>query len=70
MHCTEYGSLYFNVTLTLGDLRFIDSFQFMFTSLENLMENLSAEGLAHFKHFRDTFKNDDTAKLLLRKNVF
>ena len=58
------------ISTSLGDLRFIDSFQFMSTSLENLVENLSAEGLAHFKHFRDTFKNDDIAKLLLRKNIF
>ena len=58
------------ISTSLGDLRFIDSFQFMSTSLENLIENLSADGLTHFKHFRETFRDDEVAKLLLRKNVY
>ena len=58
------------ISTSLGDLRFIDSFQFMSASLETLVENLAAEGLEHFKHFRKTFQDEKIARLLLRKNVY
>ncbi|KAK3107612.1 hypothetical protein FSP39_018279 [Pinctada imbricata] len=42
----------------------------MSSSLETLVENLSTDGLANFRHFRQTFCDDNIAKLLLRKNVY
>lgn len=50
------------VSFSVGDLRFIDSFQFMSSSLETLVNNMTCEGF----HFKD----DETAKSLLRKNVY
>lgn len=58
------------VSFTVGDLRFIDSFQFMTSSLETLVNNLVSEGLSHFKHFTNIFKDQNIAKFLLRKNVY
>lgn len=57
------------VSFSVDDLRFIDSFQFMTSSLETLVNNLACEGLSHFKNFRNNFKNENTGKFLLRKNV-
>ena len=48
-----------NVSFSVGDLRFIDSFQFMTSSLETLMNNLPGEGLSHFRNFTNIFKNQD-----------
>lgn len=31
---------------------------------------MTCEGLSHFKHFSHQFKDDETAKFLLRKNVY
>ncbi|KAK3107369.1 hypothetical protein FSP39_012926 [Pinctada imbricata] len=59
------------LSLSLGDLRFIDSFQFMSESLETLVDNLvEKEGINAFNHFRCMFPNEEIMKLLLRKNVF
>ncbi|KAK3105269.1 hypothetical protein FSP39_021352 [Pinctada imbricata] len=58
------------VSTSLGDLRFIDSYQFMSSSLETLIENLAAEGLSNFVHFQKTFKDENIVNLLLRKNVY
>lgn len=58
------------VSFSVGDLRFIDSFQFMSSSLETLVNNMACEGFSNFKHFSNHFKDDETAKSLLRKNVY
>lgn len=58
------------VSFSVGDLRFIDSFQFMTSSLETLVNNLAGEGLSHLKQFTNIFKNQDIVKFLLRKNVY
>ena len=59
------------VSFSLGDLRFIDSFQFLGSSLECLTENLKATGgISNFKHFSSEFKDEHEANLLLRKNVY
>lgn len=59
------------VNFSLGDLRFIDSFQFLGSSLECLTENLKATGgISNFKHFSSEFKDEHEANLLLRKNVY
>ena len=58
------------ISFSLGTLRFIDSFQFLGTSLEKLVDNLAAEGKDKFKlltrHTVDPTKQD----LLLRKGVY
>ena len=58
------------ISFSLGSLRFIDSFQFLGTSLEKLVNNLAAEGKHKFKllirYVADTAKQD----LLLRKGVY
>lgn len=58
------------ISFSLGDLRFIDSYQFMSSSLESLISNLSKDGLENFQQFRKFFTNDEKARLLLRKNVY
>ena len=59
------------ISFSLGDLRFLDSYQFLSSSLECLTENLKATGgLSNFQHFSSEFKNDSIAELLLRKNVY
>jgi len=57
------------ISFSLGNLRFIDSFQFMSQSLESLTENLAKEGLSKFKHFSKEFTKQQ-AELLLRKVVY
>jgi hypothetical protein len=58
------------VTFSLGRLRFIDSFQFLSSSLNTLVENLKSNGDDHFKHFGDQFKTEKEKSLLLRKGVY
>lgn len=57
------------VSFSIGDLRFIDSFQFMTSSMETLVNNLACEGLSHFKHFVNSFKDEKSDKFLLRKKT-
>lgn len=35
-----------------------------------LVNNLACEGLSHFKHFTNVFTYEETARFLLRKNVY
>lgn len=59
------------ISFSLGDLRFLDSYQFLSSSLESLVETLKATcGLDHFRHFSTEFHDPDIASLLLRKNVY
>jgi len=58
------------IFFSVGNLRFLDSYQFMPESLENLVDNLSVDGLTQFHHFGKSFQNTDVAKLLLRNNVY
>lgn len=58
------------ISFAVGNLRFLDSLQFMSESLETLVNNLATDGLTHYHQFRKTFKVEDTARLLLRKNVY
>ena len=58
------------IGFSLGNLRFVDSFQFMPQSLENLTANLTNDGLNKFKHFVKEFSNSNEAKILLRKVVY
>jgi hypothetical protein len=57
------------ISFSLGCMDFIDSFQFMSSSLEKLIENLAKEGPKTFKHMM-TYFDDDNITLLLRKQVY
>lgn len=52
----------------MGKLDFIDSFQFLSTSLEKLVKNLSKEGEEKFKHLY--YKIKEKMNLLMRKEVY
>lgn len=56
------------IAFSIGALRFIDSFAFLPSSLENLVKNLAQDGLKGFKHFQSEIK--DHTELLLRKGVY
>ncbi|MEW8545679.1 MAG: DNA polymerase, partial [Candidatus Thiodiazotropha sp.] len=59
------------ISFSLGNLRFLDSFQFLSSSLECLTENLKANGgMKNFKYFFSEFSDKKMAELLLRKNVY
>ena len=58
------------ISFSVGQLRFIDSFQFMSTSLQKLVNNLSAEGKGKFKNVTAEFPDIMQQDLLLRKGVY
>ena len=64
------------ISFSLGKLSFVDTFQFMSTSLEKLVKNLAGEGLHKFRHLRSYVnkthgENEDTKlELLSRKGVY
>lgn len=58
------------ISFSLGNLRFLVSFQFMISSLESLLNNVATDGLANFTQFRKTFSSDEAAKLLLQNNEY
>jgi len=58
------------ISFSLGGLRFIDSFQFLGTSLEKLVTNLAQDGKQHFIHLCRHFTDQAEQDMLLRKGVF
>ena len=58
------------LSISLGRLRFIDSYQFLNASLQTLVQNHSENGPAPFKRLGAQFQNEDTVELLLRKGIF
>ena len=61
------------ISFSLENLRFIDSFQFLTTSLDSLVENLKLDvnNIDHnFRHFFSNFQNTEEAHLLHQKNAF
>lgn len=58
------------VSFSLGGLRFIDSFQFLPSSLETLVDNLAQDGLQAFPHLQNETESREEAQLLLRKGVY
>ena len=56
------------MSFDIGHLKFIDSFQFMSSSLENLADSLKDESCSNFPSMKSVF-NDDT-KLLCRKGFY
>ena len=59
------------LSFSIGNLRFLDSYQFMGSYLKTLVDNLTrVEGRKHFKQFRKAFPSEQQAKLLLQKNEY
>lgn len=64
------------ISFSLGKLDFIDSFQFLPTSLEKLVNNLAASDLIKFKHLQSYIRNahpgseESKLELLSRKGVY
>ena len=57
------------ISFSLGNIRFIDSLQFMPSSLDNLVSNLAKEEEPHFRNLKCHFTNEKNY-LLLRKGVY
>ncbi|VDI40534.1 Hypothetical predicted protein [Mytilus galloprovincialis] len=57
------------ISFSLGCMDFIDSLQFMSSSLQRLVENLSKEGSSKFRHMTNYF-GEENIHLLLRKQVY
>ena len=64
------------ISFSLGKMEFVDTFQFLSTSLEKLVNNMAGEGLSKFKHLQtyvEKFQPGNTSmkmKLLSRKGVY
>ena len=58
------------VSFSLGDLRFLDSFQFLPSSLETLVDNLKQDGFDAFPHLLSEFEQREQVELLMRKGVY
>ncbi|VDI33599.1 Hypothetical predicted protein [Mytilus galloprovincialis] len=58
------------VSLTIGNLRFLDTCQFLNSSLDTLVNKISQEGSTHVRQFKKAFPSEDIAKFLLRKNEY
>ena len=63
-NCEKY------LSFTVSSLRFLDSLQFLNSSLETLTKNLAEEGKQHFEYLSKSFPDPDISTLLLRKGVF
>ena len=57
------------ISFSVGNLRFIDSFQFMNSSLENLVESLASDNADAFRYFHEEFSHGQS-QLLLRKGIY
>ena len=57
------------ISFSIGDIRFIDSYQFMSSSLENLVANLREKDIDNFKIMK-TWMPLDKLHLLLQKGVY
>ena len=58
------------VSFSLGDLRFLESFQFLPSLLETLVENLKQDRLDAFPHLLSEFDQKQQAQLLVRKGIY
>lgn len=58
------------VSFSLNKLRFIDSFQFLPSNLEALVENLAQDDVHSFANRLSEFDSQQDAQLLLRKGVY
>lgn len=69
MSCIATNSEKF-VTFSTGALSFVDSFQFLPSSLGKLVDNLANDNQDNFKLLSKVFTKDSEKSLLLRKGVF
>ena len=58
------------LSFSVGNLRFIDSLQFLNESLEKLVGNLSKEGVSKFETLASHFPDKEHFDMLLRKGVY
>ena len=58
------------ITVSIGNLQFVDSLQFMNCSLEKLVANLSQVGVDQFKTLKRHYSDPDKLSLLLRKGIY
>ena len=58
------------LSFSISNLRFIDSLQFLNSSLQTLTENLADEGEEKFKYLWKSFPDPNMFSLLIRKGVF
>jgi len=58
------------ISFSFGNLRFIDSFQFLNASLDTLVSNLAKEGIDKFHNITKQFPDPIHQQLLLRKGIF
>ncbi|XP_041366673.1 uncharacterized protein LOC121381425 [Gigantopelta aegis] len=58
------------ISFSVGNLRFIDSLQFLNASLDTLVNNLKTEGSDKFRHLSKECSNQKQLDLLLRKGVY
>ena len=58
------------VSFSLGNLRFIDSYQFLPSSLDNLVNDLAKDGIEAFPHMLSEFTTKHQAEILTRKGVY
>ena len=58
------------ISFSINSLRFIDSAQFLNTSLDTLVQNLAKEGTDKFPSLKTHFPNPQQLALLLRKGVY
>ena len=59
------------VSFSLGNLRFIDSYQFLGSSLETLVDNLASDGGSkHFHQLKKVFPDANILHLMMRKGVY
>ena len=57
------------ISFSVDNLQFIDSFQFLNSSLENLIESLTSDGTDAFRYFQDEFSHEHS-DILLRKGIY
>ena len=58
------------ISFSIGNLRFIDSLQFLNASLSTLVDNLAREGSYKFPCLKNQFQDQDQHQLLLRKGTY
>ncbi|XP_069109117.1 uncharacterized protein [Argopecten irradians] len=58
------------MSFSLGNLRFIDSLQFLNASLDTLVSNLTVDGMGKFSNLSKHFPDEQHLELLLRKGVY
>lgn len=66
MHNLKFSNY---ISFSIDKLRFIDSFQFLNSSLENLVENLASDSADAFQYFKKEFSHQHS-ELLLRKGIY